>query len=166
MKRIFLLILACVFTIGAFAQEADLSKLRAGVGLVYASEIENVGLNLNGVYAFTDQWEGEFAFTHIFKKNYVSFNVIDLNAHYVFYQPDDKTNIYGLGGLAINFVKLEDFGLGLVPDKSYTDTQLGFNLGVGLNYKIAEQLNLAPQIQYTIMDGSYLRIGISVQYLF
>ncbi len=30
----------------------------------------------------------------------------------------------------------------------------------------AAKLNLAPEIRYTIMDGSYLRIGASVQYMF
>ena len=161
MKRNLLLILACVLTTSIFAQEADLGKLRAGLGLVYATKIENMGINLNGVYSFADQWEGELGYTHIFKKNYVGYNVLDLNAHYICCHPAENLSIYGLGGLAINFLRISD------GEKDYyTDTRLGFNLGAGCNYKLTEKLNLVPQLCYTFRDSGYFRIGAGVQYLF
>ena len=46
------------------------------------------------------------------------------------------------------------------------DTSIGLNLGVGANYKLTDNLNLAPEMRFTVMDGSYFRIGVAVQYMF
>ncbi|WP_430810264.1 MULTISPECIES: outer membrane beta-barrel protein [unclassified Carboxylicivirga] len=157
---------ALLLSCNLFAQSFDSSKIRAGAGLVYATEIGNIGINLNGVYAFTDQWEGAFGYSHIFKKDYVTFNIFDFDAHYVFHQQDEKMNFYGIGGLNITSVKLDipdnPFGIG----GSASDSNVGLNLGVGMNYKLSEQLNLAPEARFTIIDDTYFRIGASVQYLF
>lgn len=153
-----------------FAQEFDLTKLRAGAGLVYATEIGNIGLNFNGAYAITEEWEASLGFSHIFEKDYLSYNILDLDAHYVFYQHDEKLNVYGLAGLGFTFWKATipamNFGMYSTPEASATGTETGLNLGIGANYKLSDKLNLAPEIRYTIMDGSYLRIGASVQYMF
>lgn len=153
-----------------FAQEFDLTKLRAGAGLVYATEIGNIGLNFNGAYAITEEWEASLGFSHIFEKDYLSYNILDLDVHYVFYQHDEKLNVYGLAGLGFTFWKATipamNFGMYSTPEASATGTETGLNLGIGANYKLSDKLNLAPEIRYTIMDGSYLRIGASVQYIF
>lgn len=153
-----------------FAQEFDLTKLRAGAGLVYATEIGNIGLNFNGAYAITEEWEASLGFSHIFEKDYLSYNILDLDVHYVFYQHDEKLNVYGLAGLGFTFWKATipamNFGMYSTPEASATGTETGLNLGIGANYKLSDKLNLAPEIRYTIMDGSYLRIGASVQYMF
>ncbi|WP_439182290.1 outer membrane beta-barrel protein [Carboxylicivirga taeanensis] len=166
MKKSFLLIFALILSCNLFAQSFDSSKIRAGAGLVYATEIGNIGINLNGVYAFTDQWEGAFGYSHIFEKDYLTFNIFDFDAHYVFHQEDERMNFYGIGGLNITSVKLDipanPFGIG----GSASDSNVGLNLGVGMNYKLSEQFNLAPEARFTITEDTYFRIGASVQYLF
>ena len=169
-KNILLLIVAMVLSANLFAQGFDKSKLRAGVGVVYATEIANVGINVNGAYSITDEWEGAVGFTHVFEKNYVTYNILDLDAHYIFYQEDEKFNVYGLAGLGFNSAKVNIpsttiYGI-TVEGTDASSTSLGLNLGAGLNYKLSDKINLAPEIRYTIMDGSFLRIGASVQYLF
>ena len=62
MKKIILVLTTLILTTGLFAQSFDTSKLRAGAGLVYATDINNIGIAFNGVYAFTDQWEGSLGF--------------------------------------------------------------------------------------------------------
>lgn len=171
MRRSIILLLAIVLSANIFAQKFNKENLRVGAGLVYATEIGNIGINFNGAYAFTEQWESSLGFSHIFEKDYVRYNVLDLDAHYVFYQHDEKLNVYGLAGLGFTFWKVTipamDLGWGVTtPEESATGTETGLNLGVGANYSLSDNLNLAPEIRYTIMDGSYLRIGASVQYLF
>jgi hypothetical protein len=171
MKKNILLILAIVLSTNVFAQQFDKTKIRAGAGLVYATEIGNIGINLNGAYAFTEEWEGSLGFSHIFKKDFLTYNILDLDAHYVFYQKDEKLNVYGLAGLGFTFWKATipamDLGFGIAtPEVSNNGTETGLNIGVGANYKLSDKLNIAPEIRYTIMDGSYLRIGASVQYMF
>ncbi|MBK3519417.1 outer membrane beta-barrel protein [Carboxylicivirga marina] len=160
MKKNILIIIALTLASHVFAQSFDSSKIRAGGGLIYATEFNNIGLTFNGVYAFNEKWEGAFGFTHIFEKDYISANVIDLDAHYVFSQKSDKMNFYALAGLAINMEKFK------FQDVSVSETFAGFNIGVGMNYLLSEKINLAPDFRYTIMDGSYLRFGASIQYLF
>jgi hypothetical protein len=171
MKRNILAILALVLTVNVFAQSFDVTKLRAGGGLVYATEISNIGINLNGVYSFTEEWEGALGFTHIFKKDYQTLNVLDFDAHYIFHQVDENLNVYGLAGLGFNFAKvtipaISMGGVQLTSETKKSDTKLGLNLGVGVNYKLADNLNLSPEMRFTIMDGSYFRIGVGIQYLF
>lgn len=186
MKKNILLVFAIVLSANVFAQSFDVSKLRAGAGLVYATEVSNVGINLNGVYSFTDQWEGSLGFTHIFEKDYLTYNMLDFDVHYVFYTPDEKLNVYGLAGLGFTFWDIDsptiyisdytgfDFGMSATsalistPNASMSGngTDLGLNLGVGANYKLSDKLNLAPEIRLTVTDNTYLRIGATLQYRF
>jgi opacity protein-like surface antigen len=170
MKKNIILILALVFSANVFAQQFDPANLRAGAGLVYASEINNLGLTFNGVYTFNEVWEGSVGFSHIFEKNMVRYNIVDLDAHYIFYRDEENLSVYGLAGLGFTSWKVTIPGFSwmgnYIPETTATDTEIGLNLGVGLNYRLTERLNLSPQLRYTIMDGSYLRIGASVQYLF
>lgn len=171
MKKNILIIIAFVFSISAFSQSFDSSKFRAGGGLVYATDIGNIGLTFNGVYSITPEWAGAFAYSHIFEKDYVSFNIFDFDAHYVFHQADEKMNFYGIAGIAITSAKVDiptiDMGeFGSVGGGSASDSSTGFNMGVGMNYLLSDKLNLAPEARFTVMDGSYFRIGASIQYMF
>ncbi|MCU4164316.1 outer membrane beta-barrel protein [Carboxylicivirga caseinilyticus] len=166
MKRNLLILFTLLFSTGLFAQSIDGSKLRVGAGLVYATDINNVGVAINGVYSFTNQWEGAAGFTHVFKKNYVSYNIVDFDAHYVFHELSEKFNIYGLAGLGLTFWKIEGIDIMgyTIPDQ--TGSEVGVNLGVGGNYAITENLNLAPEVRFTVMDGSFARLGATLQYRF
>ncbi|MBR8537818.1 outer membrane beta-barrel protein [Carboxylicivirga sediminis] len=166
MKKSIVLVFALILSCNLFAQSFDSSKIRAGAGLVYASEIGNIGITLNGVYSFTDKWEGAFGYSHIFEKDYVSYNIFDFDAHYVFHQQDDKMNFYGIGGLNITSVKVDIPDLGFGIGGSASDSSVGINLGVGMNYKLSDKLNLAPEARFTIVEDTYFRIGASLQYMF
>lgn len=171
MKKIILFMLALVLSANVFAQDFDITKLRAGGGLVYATDIGNIGINLNAAYSITEEWEGAFAYSHIFRKDYTSFNIIDLDGHYIFHELDEKLSFYGIGGLGFTFwntkVPSMDLEWGVsTPEITSSGTEIGLNLGIGTNYKLSDELNLAPEMRYTIMNGGYFRIGVSVQYLF
>jgi opacity protein-like surface antigen len=170
MKKVLLAFLVIAFSANGFSQGFDKSKLRVGGGLSYASEISNVGLSVNGVYYIGNPFEASLAFTHFFKKNYTSWNVLDLDGHYIFHE-SDVINVYGLAGLGFNFwnvtVPAMELGWGIsTPEMSESGTDIGLNLGVGMNYAISETLNLMPELRYTIADGGFFRIGATVQYCF
>lgn len=171
MKKLFLICLAIILSANLFAQSFDVANLRVGGGLIFATDIKSVGLTLNGTYEITEKWEGALAFTHIFEKDYIKWNVLDLDGHYVFYEHNEKLNVYGLAGLSFTFWKVTipgmDFGGGFsTPEMTDNGTEVGLNLGVGANYKLTDKLNLAPEMRFTVMDGSYFRIGASIQYMF
>ncbi len=163
MKKIVFVLLAGILLTSLSAQSFDVSKLRAGAGLWYASDIDNFGLSLNAVYSFTDQWEGAFGYTHIFKQDYVSWNIFDFDAHYIFVTPSDKLKVYALAGISIVSGHFDgsDFGL---DDES--DSDVGLNIGAGLNYDLNEDLTLSPELRFTLQDDSFMRLGASIQYRF
>ncbi len=170
MKKSILLLLAVVLSCNLFAQSFDSSKLRVGGGLVYASDISNIGLTLNAVYSINEQIEGAFAFSHIFEKDYVTYNIFDFDGHYIFHKENEKLNFYGIAGLAVTAAKLDapavNFGGVSVPGTSVSESEIGLNIGAGVNYRLSNNLNLAPEARFTIMDSSYFRIGASIQYMF
>ncbi len=151
----------------SFSQGFETNKLRVGAGLFFASDINNVGLNFNGAYEINYDWEAAVAFTHFFEKDYLTWNVLDLDGHYIFYTEEGKFNAYGLAGLSINFVKVTIPGIpGVIGETTGTDSSVGLNLGVGMNYGLTDKLNLAPEFRVSLAEGSYVRIGATVQYLF
>ncbi|WP_010662763.1 outer membrane beta-barrel protein [Marinilabilia salmonicolor] len=171
MKKLFLLSLSVLLCGSLFAQSFDSSKLRAGAGFFYTSEIQNMGLTLNGVYEIDETWEGSLGFTHVFEKDNLNWNMLDLDGHYIFHEESDDLNIYGLAGLSFTFWKVTipamDLGMfGSTDEQEETGSEIGLNLGIGANYRIADNLNLAPELRYTIIDGSYFRLGATLQYMF
>ncbi|WP_282039825.1 outer membrane protein [Saccharicrinis aurantiacus] len=172
MRKFYLLVVMFMVVNGVSAQSFDESKLRVGGGLVYCSNVSNLGLQFNGVYQFTNEWEGAIGYSHIFENNNLSYNILEFDAHYIFHEQDSRLNFYGIGGLAFTFVKY-DYPIYIKPGEdiiqtNYTNstTKVGINLGVGCNYKLADNLNLASEFRYTSSDGSYVRLGASIQYMF
>jgi opacity protein-like surface antigen len=169
MKRLTLILAMTALVLSAKAQEATSSKIRAGAGLVYATDINNLGINLKGIYTFTPEWEGAFGFTHILKKDYVSYNVIDLDAQYIFSQSSDEVSFFAIGGLAINMWKVDypdEWGFGGFGGGSASGSDIGLNLGAGMNYHLSSNLRLVPEVRFTLVEGSYARIGATAQYAF
>lgn len=170
MKKSILIIAVVFLSLSSHAQSGfESSNLRIGLGLLYATEIDNVGLNLTGTYSLTSFWEGSVGFSHIFKKNYSTWNILDLDGHYIFFDDDSGLNVYGLAGLSLAFWKVKTDAISYagmtIPEQTASGTEAGLNIGVGMNYKLSDRLNIAPEIRYTIMDGSYLRLGVAVQYM-
>ncbi len=169
MRKLTLFLALVAFTISAHAQSVESSKIRAGAGLVYATDINNLGLAFKGVYSFTPEWEGAIGFTHIFKKDYISYNVVDLDAQYIFSHSGDQISFFAIGGLAINMWKVdfpEEWGFGYFGGGSTTGSDIGLNLGAGMNYELSSNLRLVPEVRFTLLEGSYARIGATVQYAF
>jgi len=171
MKRSAFLILAIILPLFGFSQSFDTSNLRVGGGLVYGTDIDNVGIDINGVYQFDEQWEGGIAFTHFFKKNYTTWNILDFDGHYTFYSDNSKLSVYGLGGLSLTFAKAKfpavTFnGMTVMSETTVSSTNAGLNLGGGINYALTDQLNLAPELKVTIANATYVRMCVNLQYRF
>lgn len=171
MKKLSITFVCLLITVLSFSQGFETQKLRAGAGLFYASDINNIGLNINAAYEINDLWEAAVGYSYFFEKDYLTWSVLDLDAHYNFYTDGSKMTAYGLAGLAINFAKvtIPEINMGggvVIPETTSKDSSVGLNLGVGVNYGLTDQLNLAPEFRVVLADGSYVRIGAMIQYLF
>lgn len=164
-----------------------------GAGLNYATDIENVGISLQGLYKIDPQWEVSPKFTYYFKKDYTTYSTLDLDGHYVF--SDNGSNaFYALAGLNITFFKYKydgpsysgnDFSpeydaydeyddiwgdMGDLYDDllnlDYKDNELGVNVGVGGRFNLTDALDLNAEAKYTSTYSGYLSIGAGLLYKF
>jgi hypothetical protein len=188
MKNRFLFIAVLIFTGTLFGNvSAQESKISVGAGLNYATDIENIGLSLQGLYKINPTWEVSPKFTYFFKKNYMTYSALDFNGHYVF--SDNGSNaFYALAGLNITFYKFkydrslntgsnqfsydEEYGdyLGDLYDDAfnfdYSGNDTGLNLGVGGRFSLTDALDLNAEAKYTTSYSGYLNIGVGLLYKF
>lgn len=166
MKTLFIAALMSVISIAAFSQTSGDGKLRLGVGAAYASEVDGSGVSAKAIYEITEKWEAAVTFSHFFENLGLTWNVLDIDGHFVFYDNDKKTNIYGLTGLALTYWERKTVGTILFPSETRSGTYTGLNIGVGANFALSERINLAPELRATVLDESYTRVGLTVQYMF
>ncbi len=172
------LVMVLMIGLGAKAQRGD---ILAGGGLVYATDIDQLGICLSGVYQVTPEWEGAADFvlfatqkgsgSHLEWKHKT--RVLNLNAHYVFYN-EDQITAYGIGGISMLFWKNKREYESYTYQGEWHDggtykthgSDFGVNLGAGGRYQISDELYGVAELKFVIIDGSYFQIGAGVQYRF
>ncbi len=134
-----------------------------GGGLAFGTEIESVGINLNGTYMITEEIALAPSLIYWIPKAYLAdFKLkwfeVDLNGHYYF---DIGGNIkpYALAGLNFSFITFPVadwtggwFG-GSFETKNKTTTKVGLNLGGGVEFDIDAPIKPFGQLNYTIIDS-------------
>jgi outer membrane immunogenic protein len=149
----------------ALAANDAAAEPRVGAALVYGTEIEEVGLQLNGYYGL-DQVPGlrvGAEFTYFFVGDPVTFWTIDLNAQYRFIEPG-PFGAYGIAGLDIAHGSV-DIDLGPLGDESTSSTDIGLNLGIGAEYAVTENVELFAEVKYVISDYDQAVLAIGGRYL-
>lgn len=126
-----LLTVILVFITGSSEILAQEGTITVGPGLAYGSEVENLGIKVDGYYTINEEFRAGLDLLYYFPDseggvdvNYFGFNI---NGHYVFYNEEEIT-AYGLAGINVLRVKAEFNG------NSNTDSEAGLNLGAGIEY--------------------------------
>lgn len=143
------------------------AQISVGPGLVYGTDINNIGISVNGKYEFNEKWSAAPAFIYFLKKDYVNWSALDLDANYQLTEIENLGGLYAIGGLNMTFFKIKyeaDFGEFGNFSESLTGSDAGINLGIGLNIATSEKFALAPEVKYTLGGANYLRIGIKVMF--
>lgn len=168
MKKLFTVVAIVVLFFTAHDAKAQIS---AGPGVIYGSDINNIGFSINGKYEFTEKWSAAPSFTYFLKKDYVNWSALDLDANYQITEIENIGGLYAIGGLNLTFWKVKydydlDFGeFGSYSDSgSATGSDAGINLGLGLNVPVNEKIAIAPEIRYTFGGANYMRMGIKVMF--
>lgn len=172
MKNKLILVFATVLTVCfSLTTQAQDSKIMAGAGLTYATDISTMGISAKGVYLASDTWELAPAFTYYFKKNNVNWSTLDFDAHYVF-SADESMTFYGIGGLNVTFWKFKMDGVseldGLFGGSGFdaSGSDIGVNIGVGSRFAISDKMYFNADLKYTIGNANYLSAGVGVLYHF
>ena len=143
------------------------AQMSAGVGVVFGTDINNIGFSANGKYEFNEKWSATPSFTYFLKKDYVNWSALDLDANYQLTEIDKLGGLYAIGGLNVTFFKVKydlDFGEFGDYSGSASGSDAGVNLGLGLNVPAGEKTAIAPEIKYTLGGANYLRLGVKVMF--
>ena len=142
------------------------AQLQVGGGLVFGTDIGQLGVQGNGTYQITDNIRGAADLTFFFPDEELGIKVtlwtLDANVHYLFSQ-DDGQEFYGIGGLGIATAKaeIEDFGFG-VGGASVSDSEVGLNVGGGAQFGMPFG-NFFAELIYQLGGGDQLVVAGGVR---
>ena len=154
MKKLLFAICMMFVSASSFAQ----GPATIGIHGTYLTDSpNNVGIGANLGYEFVKNVRGVAEFNYMLKKDYVSYWNLEANAEYLFRLANGKFTIYPLAGLDVLGIKVEDGG---------SDSELGLNLGAGLEYAVTSNLSLKFEYNYkTSYDGwSLLKFGVVIPF--
>ncbi len=163
------LIKSLILAVVLFAAAQLQAQVSAGAGVVFGSDINNIGFSLNGKYSFNESWAAAPAFTFFLKKDYVSWSVLDLDVNYQLTAIENLGGLYAIGGLNMTFWKVDfgdEFNDFFGGGANATGSDIGVNLGLGLDVPLTEQLVLTPEVRYTLGGANFFRAGVKLMYAF
>lgn len=134
MKRSLLIILLVVSGLCSYGQA------RVGGGLSYGTEIEEMGLNITGEFFLKDKIALTPEINYFFTDNDFTFWTFNADVHYYF-NKSSQASFYGLAGL--NFAN--------ISNGNNSNSELGLNLGVGVNFEIGK--SFTPFTQFKLVTG-------------
>lgn len=144
-----------------------LDRISVGGGLMYGSEVEKLGLRLDGVYIINEKFRGEIDLGFYFpdKEDYptigevkTTWTEVNINGNYIFYTDTDMgLQAYAIAGLNILRYKIK------VGGASDSDSKAGLNIGAGGEYKL-DFANLFTEIRYVLGDADQLNITAGLRF--
>lgn len=159
MRKLFLTAVIALLSIGAYAQKG---QTYLGGQLAYPTEIESLGIGVKGGYGITDAIRAQATFDYFLKKNNVSWWDLNLDVHYLF-PLGNNIKVYPLAGLTYlrgsvdGVTQTVDTPAGSVTvgsNESYSDGNLGLNLGGGFQYDLTDKLVLNAEVKFQIIKNT------------
>lgn len=159
MRKLFLTAVIALLSIGAFAQEG---QAYLGGQLAYPTDIKSLGIGVKGGYGITDAIRTQATFDYFLKKDNVSCWDLNLDVHYLF-PLGDNIKVYPLAGLTYLRCSVDGFtqtvstpagSITVGSKESYSDGNLGVNLGGGFQYDLTEKLALNAEVKFQIIKNN------------
>lgn len=169
MKKFLLLVafIATTFSISAQVQSGDFSVVG---NLGYQTNFERFAIGVQGRYNLMRNIRIAPDVTFYFPKDKVTGLDVMLNAHYVFYFPQDRFSVYPLAGIGMqnNFYGKQDIVVDGETHKtdSHSSTDFAFNLGGGISYQISPQGFLNAEVKFILGDHDAAVIMLGYGYRF
>jgi len=171
LKSMIIAIAAVTMSVAVNAQEKG--DMAVGGNLVFGSgdSYSNMGVGAKFQYNVTKPIRLEGSFTYFFEKDLASMWDLSVNAHYLF-PVANQINVYPLAGVGILGTKvniptidLDDWGI--YGGGSASTSEVCFNVGGGIDFKITDKLILNAEVKYKIAsDWNRLLLSAGIAYLF
>lgn len=155
MRKLIVLLMLTVFTLGAYAQTQQ-GQSSVGLNIGYGFDSENATLGVDYRYSLTDAVRLNPSLTALVKNNGLSAWMIDMNAHYVV-KLSEMFGFYPLAGLSLSFWDIH----------GYNATRFGANIGLGGEVYATQNLTVGLDIKYNIIkDFDQAMMAVRVGYNF
>lgn len=153
-KRIFFTVLI----VGIMSLSCLKAQFSIGPGVVYGTNIDQIGILGNVTYNFAEKWGVMGDLTFFLKTQDITWSALDIDATYDFWKLNDKSNLYALAGL--DFLRTKASFLGYTA----TGNENGLNLGAGWKMKISNKIFLIPEARYSFISDGFLRLGARLMF--
>lgn len=159
MRKLFLTAVIALLSIGAYAQKG---QTYLGGQLAYPTDLASLGIGVKGGYGITDAIRAQATFDYFLKKNNVSWWDLNLDVHYLF-PLGNNIKVYPLAGLTYlrgsvdgftQTVNTPDGTVTVGSNESYSDGNLGLNLGGGFQYDLTDKLVLNAEVKFQIIKNT------------
>lgn len=143
-----LLLIACILFAGTsiYAEKGP----RFGANVLVSTETgSNFGIGVRGQYGLTENIRGEGSFSLI-SNSYHNITDLSFNAHYLI-PVEENIVAYPLAGFSLT---------------NAFETDLGINLGGGVDYLLDERITLDAQLRYRLSGLDALVAAIGLTYRF
>jgi outer membrane protein X len=144
MKKLVALVAFIVCMIAA----TDSSAQKIGVFLGYGTEVEELGIGVNGEFNINSKVSISPSFIYWFPEDPISWWEFNGNVNYYF-ATGGSADFYGLAGLNL-------FGYNI--DGGDGESEVGLNLGAGANFNIGK--NWEPFIEAKFVIGDVDQLGL------
>lgn len=172
-KRNLPLLIMFVLSLSASTALAQISS--AGLGLMYGSEIEQLGVRGDVVYQINEDFRAVADLGIFFPEktdfgggveSKVTWWEINANGNYLYYRDDSRGFLaYALAGLNFSTVKVSFEGTTPASNIEDSETEVGVNIGTGMEYALGFA-NLFAEVKYVLGDADQLNLGLGFRFRF
>ncbi|MDU1891674.1 MAG: outer membrane beta-barrel protein [Dysgonomonas sp.] len=176
MKKIllFAVLIAASFSLSAQTTSQFRSPQASDFAVVgsvgYQTNFERFGIAAQGRYNLMRNIRIAPDIAFYFPKDKVTGLDVMLNAHYVFYFPQDRFSVYPLAGFGMqnNFYGKQTVVIDgdEVKTDSHSSTDFAFNLGGGISYQISPNGFLNAEVKFMLGDNDNAAIMLGYGYRF
>ncbi|MDR1983829.1 MAG: porin family protein [Prevotellaceae bacterium] len=167
LKKAAIVVIAMV-TMNVAAQAQEKGDMAVGANVVFGSgdNFSNYGIGAKFQYNVLDPLRLEANFTYFLEKDLISMWDFSVNAHWLF-PVADKLTVYPLAGLGMLGTSVDLGEFGEYFGGSASDTEFGFNLGGGIDFKLTDKLILNAEVKYKLgSDWNRLLLSAGIAYRF
>lgn len=165
MKRVFMLLLLAVISLGASAQTQQ-GKSSLGLNIGHAFDVGSATFGLDYRYNVTDAVRLAPSITYMVNDNGFHVFAVDMNAHYVV-KLSEMFGFYPLAGLSLSFWNFDDPDPDLDSNASGSLTRFGVNLGLGAEVYASTHITVGVEAKYNIVkDLDQAMLAVRVGYNF
>jgi outer membrane protein X len=133
----------------------DSSAQKIGVMLGYGTEVEELGLGVNGEFNINDKVSISPSFIYWFPKDPINWWEFNANVNYYFTKAG-SADFYGLAGINLFSYKVDGAEDG--------ESEVGLNLGAGVNFNIDKNWEPFTELKFVVGDADQLGLFFGVKF--